>query len=84
MSVQDVKRRVISTGNVEIDKKLGGGIPEGSLILIEGSSNAGKSVGIGHSQRGRRETGRVHHCTRTHGNGARRAEVVPPGGDHRP
>ena len=41
---RDVKRRVISTGSAEIDKKMGGGIPEGSLILIEGSSNAGKSV----------------------------------------
>jgi archaeal flagellar protein FlaH len=40
----DVKQRVISTGSSEIDKKMGGGIPEGSLILIEGSSNAGKSV----------------------------------------
>lgn len=40
----EVKRRVISTGSSEIDKKMGGGIPEGSLILIEGSSNAGKSV----------------------------------------
>ncbi len=38
------KARVISTGSLEIDKKMGGGIPEGSLILIEGSSNAGKSV----------------------------------------
>jgi archaellum biogenesis ATPase FlaH len=37
-------RRVVSSGSVEIDKKMGGGIPEGSLILIEGSSNAGKSV----------------------------------------
>lgn len=37
-------RRVISTGSAEIDKKMGGGIPEGSLILIEGQSNAGKSV----------------------------------------
>lgn len=37
-------RRVISTGSSEIDKKMGGGIPEGSLILIEGESNAGKSV----------------------------------------
>jgi flagellar protein FlaH len=43
---QDVEgaRRVISSGNSEIDKKMGGGIPEGSLILIEGESNAGKSV----------------------------------------
>ncbi len=37
-------RRVISSGSTEIDKKMGGGIPEGSLVLIEGSSNAGKSV----------------------------------------
>jgi flagellar protein FlaH len=40
----DGARRVVSTGSSEIDKKMGGGIPEGSLILIEGSSNAGKSV----------------------------------------
>lgn len=33
-----------STGNTEIDKKLGGGIPLGSLTLIEGESDAGKSV----------------------------------------
>ena len=34
----------ISTGNGEVDKKLGGGIPIGSLSLIEGQSDAGKSV----------------------------------------
>ena len=34
----------ISTANVEIDKKMGGGIPLGSLTLIEGQSDAGKSV----------------------------------------
>lgn len=38
------KKDVISTGHAEIDKKLGGGIPIGSLILIEGESDAGKSV----------------------------------------
>ncbi len=37
-------KRVVSTGNPEIDKKIGGGIPEGSLSLIEGQSDAGKSV----------------------------------------
>ena len=37
-------RRVVATGNPEIDKKIGGGIPEGSLSLIEGQSDAGKSV----------------------------------------
>jgi len=34
----------VSTGNSEMDKKLGGGIPVGSLTLIEGQSDAGKSV----------------------------------------
>ena len=38
------KRRVITTGNGEIDRKMGGGIPLGSLTLIEGQSGAGKSV----------------------------------------
>ena len=34
----------ISTGNGELDSKMGGGIPFGSLTLIEGDSGAGKSV----------------------------------------
>ena len=34
----------ITTGNPELDKKMAGGIPEGSLTLIEGQSQAGKSV----------------------------------------
>ncbi|MBN1314387.1 MAG: response regulator [Anaerolineales bacterium] len=34
----------ISTGNGELDNKMGGGIPLGSLTLIEGDSGAGKSV----------------------------------------
>ena len=34
----------ITTGSTEIDKKLGGGIPIGSLVLLEGQSDAGKSV----------------------------------------
>jgi len=38
------EKRIISTGHPEIDKKLGGGIPIGSLALIEGQSDAGKSV----------------------------------------
>jgi flagellar protein FlaH len=37
-------KRSITSGNVELDKKMGGGIPEGSLTLIEGQSDAGKSV----------------------------------------
>ena len=36
--------QIISTGSTEIDKKLGGGIPVGSLVLLEGQSDAGKSV----------------------------------------
>jgi len=38
------RKRVISTGNTDIDRKMGGGIPVGSLTLIEGQSGAGKSV----------------------------------------
>lgn len=34
----------ISTGVREIDEKMGGGIPKGSLTLIEGESSAGKSM----------------------------------------
>ncbi|MCA9969376.1 MAG: response regulator [Anaerolineales bacterium] len=41
---EDAKKRVISSGNGELDSKMGGGIPLGSLTLIEGSSGAGKSV----------------------------------------
>jgi flagellar protein FlaH len=35
---------VISSGNGELDSKMGGGIPLGSLTLIEGGSGTGKSV----------------------------------------
>jgi flagellar protein FlaH len=34
----------ISSHNVELDSKMGGGLPTGSLTLIEGGSGAGKSV----------------------------------------
>ncbi len=44
MVTEAVGAKVISTGNTEIDKKLGGGIPVGSLVLMEGQSDAGKSV----------------------------------------
>ena len=37
-------KRSITSGNIELDKKMGGGIPEGSLTLIEGQSDSGKSV----------------------------------------
>ena len=36
--------RVISTGNSEIDRNLGGGIPRASMTLVEGESDSGKSV----------------------------------------
>ena len=36
--------QIVSTGSGEIDKKMGGGIPIGSLVLLEGQSDAGKSV----------------------------------------
>lgn len=36
--------KVISTGSREIDDKMGGGIPHGSMTLIEGDSHSGKSV----------------------------------------
>lgn len=42
--VEEEQKRVISTGNQELDKKMGGGIPTGSLTLVEGQSDAGKSV----------------------------------------
>ena len=35
---------IISSGNPELDTRMGGGLPAGSLILIEGASSAGKSV----------------------------------------
>jgi flagellar protein FlaH len=50
--VMDEPVKVISTGNREIDKKLGGGIPLGSLVLLEGQSDAGKSVVAQHFTHG--------------------------------
>jgi flagellar protein FlaH len=45
MAIQlETEARVVSTGNNEVDKKLGGGIPVGSLVLVEGQSDSGKSV----------------------------------------
>ena len=41
---EEPKKDIISTGHPEIDKKLGGGLPISSLTLIEGQSDAGKSV----------------------------------------
>ena len=44
MADEKAKKEVIITGVAEMDEKLGGGIPLGSLCLIEGLSDAGKSV----------------------------------------
>jgi archaeal flagellar protein FlaH len=44
MPTEAAKKTVILTGIREVDEKLGGGIPIGSLGLIEGHSDAGKSV----------------------------------------
>ena len=38
------RKEIITSGNTEIDKKMGGGIPAGSLTLIEGANDTGKSV----------------------------------------
>lgn len=38
------QKTVLTSGNLEIDKKMGGGIPAGSLTIIEGSNDTGKSV----------------------------------------
>lgn len=44
MVKNDKKKEIIATGIPEVDDKLGGGIPLGSLCLVEGHSDAGKSV----------------------------------------
>jgi len=43
-SEDDLTSKLISTGNADLDNKMGGGVPFGSLTLIEGDSGAGKSV----------------------------------------
>jgi archaeal flagellar protein FlaH len=44
ISDEDKQTVMISTGNHDLDDKMGGGVPFGSLTLIEGDSGAGKSV----------------------------------------
>ena len=44
VSEDDKLTKLISTGNADLDNKMGGGVPFGSLTLIEGDSGAGKSV----------------------------------------
>jgi circadian clock protein KaiC len=43
-SSKDVTSRRISLGIPELDKMLGGGIPEGDSVLVAGASGTGKSV----------------------------------------
>lgn len=42
--VESTKKKILSTGNTEIDKKIADGLPLGSLTLIEGENDTGKSV----------------------------------------
>jgi flagellar protein FlaH len=41
---QEEKQRLITLGVMDIDKRLGGGLPADSLTLVEGDPDAGKSV----------------------------------------
>lgn len=43
---QKTNLELISSGNLEIDRKLDGGIPVGSLCLLEGAKDSGKSIFI--------------------------------------
>ncbi len=38
------KVQIITSGNPDLDARMGGGLPVGSMVLIEGTSGAGKSV----------------------------------------
>jgi flagellar protein FlaH len=40
----NIDKASISSHNMELDSKMGGGLPAGSLTLIEGGSGSGKSV----------------------------------------
>jgi len=44
VSEEEQGAKMISTGNHDLDSKMGGGVPVGSMTLIEGDSGAGKSV----------------------------------------
>lgn len=58
------KRLAISTGNEELDSRLGGGIPIPSLLLIEGDHGTGKSVLIQQIVYGALKSGaRVYYIT---------------------
>jgi flagellar protein FlaH len=57
MAKDGKKTECIVTGVPEVDEKLGGGIPLGSLCLVEGHSDAGKSVLCQHLTNGTLVTG---------------------------
>jgi len=59
MSPPKKKKEFIVTGVPEVDAKLGGGIPLGSLCLIEGHSDAGKSVLCQHLTNGTLVAGEI-------------------------
>ena len=42
--IEETGLPVITTGQADLDAKLGGGIPVGSLTLLDGQSDSGKSV----------------------------------------
>lgn len=44
LSASFESKEIISCGNREMDKKMAGGIPKGSLTLVEGLNGTGKSV----------------------------------------
>lgn len=58
--MEEERKDVIVTGTRDLDEKLGGGIPIGSLCLVEGHSDAGKSVISQHLAYG------ALTCTETH------------------
>src|SRR4030065_1822288 len=59
MATTKKKKETIVTGVSEVDDKLGGGIPLGSLCLIEGHSDAGKSVMCQHLTNGTLVNGQI-------------------------
>ena len=58
MSAEKQKEHIV-TGVPEVDEKLGGGIPLGSLCLVEGHSDAGKSVLCQHLTNGTLVIGKI-------------------------
>jgi len=66
IDAEAIKKDVILSGVRELDEKLGGGIPVGSLGLIEGHSDAGKSVlcqHLTHGALGSAEAGVAYYTT---------------------